>query len=73
MFPISSFKSINVMSSLLEVATNLSEILVTKISIMRMRINSYIETTFSFNDMSSLTKMFEDWFSFGTFWEIFND
>ena len=73
MFPISSFKSINVMSSLLEVATNLSEILVTKISIMRMRINSYIETTFSLNDMSSLTKMFEDWFSFGTIWEIFND
>ena len=69
-----SFKSINVMFSLLKMCTNLSEISVLKVSIImkRMRIFSLTETTFSFNNICSLFKFLQDRFSFRTFWEIFN-
>jgi hypothetical protein len=67
-----SFKSFNVISSLLKMCTNLSEITVMKVSIMRMRIIGFIEATSSFNNMCSLFKFLEDRLSFRTFWEIFN-
>jgi hypothetical protein len=59
------------MSSLLEMMTDLAELLVVEVGIMTLFVCT--KDTVSFNNMTSCFKLIEDWFSFLALWEMFSN